>query len=115
MRARYALNGIVHTWKTESSFRMQLKAAFGSALIWTAFHASSSWWAALILMISAILSAELINTSLEHLADHLHPEIHPKIGLAKDCAAGAALVLSLAGVALLLLFLSSHISSIGTF
>ena len=36
--------------------------------------------------------AEMFNTALEHLVDHLHPEIHPRIGVVKDCAAAGVLM-----------------------
>ena len=45
-------------------------------------------------MVSLVIAAELINTALEHLADHLHPEQHPRIKIVKDCAAAAVLILS---------------------
>ena len=41
-----------------------------------------------------VLTAELLNTAIEHLADHLHPEVHPKIRVVKDCAAAAVLVMA---------------------
>jgi len=47
----------------------------------------------------AVLAAELFNTALEHLADHLHPEVDPRIGLVKDCAAAAVLVAAIAAAA----------------
>ena len=56
------------------------------------------WWALIGIMIFLVLAAELLNTALEHLADHLHPEMHPRIKLVKDCAAAAVLLLSLAAV-----------------
>ena len=49
------------------------------------------------LTVSFVLAAELVNTAIEHLADHLHPELHPKIKLVKDCAAAAVLVVVLGG------------------
>ena len=45
-------------------------------------------------MVSLVIAAELINTALEQLADHLHPEQHPRIKIVKDCAAAAVLILS---------------------
>ncbi len=39
-----------------------------------------------------------MNTALEHLADRLHPELHPSIRAAKDCAAAAVLIASIAAV-----------------
>ena len=46
-------------------------------------------------MVSLVIAAELINTALEHLVDHLHPEQHPRIKIVKDCAAAAVLILSI--------------------
>jgi undecaprenol kinase len=46
-----------------------------------------------------VLVAELLNTALEELIDHLHPGQHPAMGRAKDMAAGAVLVASLFAVA----------------
>ena len=52
-----------------------------------------------------VLAAELFNTAIERLADHLHPQLHPEIRIVKDCAAAAVLCVSLGaiGVAIALL------------
>ena len=52
-----------------------------------------------------ILAAELFNTALENALDHLSPERHPAIQVAKDCAAGAVLMLSLSGLCVFVAFL----------
>jgi diacylglycerol kinase (ATP) len=44
------------------------------------------------------LPSNCINTALECVGDHLHPERAPEIKLAKDIAAGAVLVASVAAV-----------------
>lgn len=66
----------------------------------------SLWWALLALAVGLVLVAELFNSALETLLDHLHPGQHPEIGTAKDIAAGAVLVACavavLAGAAFLL-------------
>ena len=41
------------------------------------------WWALVLLASSAVLAAELFNTAIERLADHLHPELHPEIRIVK--------------------------------
>ena len=61
-------------------------------------HPPAIWCALIALLVSAILAAELFNTSLEMLIDVLHPDLHPMIGQAKDCAAGAVFVLSLSSL-----------------
>ena len=58
----------------------------------------SLWWALVVLASAGVLAAELFNTAVEHLADHLHPEVHPSIRVVKDCAAAAVLVASLGAV-----------------
>ncbi len=50
------------------------------------------WWAAAALASSGVLAAELLNTAIEALADHLNPEFHPRIRVVKDCAAAAVFV-----------------------
>ena len=57
-----------------------------------AFRPEPLWWALAILASAAVVTTELVNTAIEHLADHLHPEIHPSIRIVKDCAAAAVLV-----------------------
>lgn len=56
------------------------------------FRPEPLWWALAFLASAAVVSAELVNTAIEHLADHLHPDIHPSIRIVKDCAAAAVLV-----------------------
>ena len=62
------------------------------------------WWAVLGLAVAAVLMAELFNTALETLIDHVHPEQHPEIGAAKDIAAGAVLIASAAAVVVAVAF-----------
>lgn len=56
------------------------------------------WCALVALACGAVLTTELINTAVEHLADHLHPERHPSIRVVKDCAAAAVLISSATAV-----------------
>ena len=48
----------------------------------------------LLLTIGGVMAAEMFNTALEELCDKLSSEYHPLIKFAKDCAAGAVLVLA---------------------
>ena len=94
-RLRFALAGIAHAARSESSFRTHLLAAaatFGALLY---LRPAPIWWAVVVLIIAAVLAAELFNTALEQLADRLHPERHPQIKSAKDCGAAAVLICSI--------------------
>lgn len=98
-RLRFACAGIVHGVRAEHSLKFQI-CAFGVALVMlSVFRPEPEWWALVIVTSAAVISAELFNTSIEHLADHLHPEVHPSIRVVKDCAAAAVLVASLAALA----------------
>jgi undecaprenol kinase len=104
-RLRFALAGVVHAMHTERSLRTQAIALLAIVIVLALLHLPPLWWALVILAASAVLAAELFNTALERLADHLHPELHPEIRLMKDCAAGGVLIASAGalGVAIALL------------
>src|SRR5258708_7052752 len=104
-RFNFALNGIKSAWQTESSFRTQIILGTGMLVFMSFLRPAPVWWALIILTIAGVLAAELINTALEHVVDRLHPKRHPLIAKAKDCAAGAVLVLSLVSIGVFLLLL----------
>lgn len=57
-------------------------------------------WASLLLLACGLaLVAEMLNSTMESLAGHLHPAQHPAVGAAKDIAAAAVLVASLMAIA----------------
>ncbi len=105
IRVRAAIAGIKSAWRSEASFRAQLGlggvAIAGLALLRPSLH----WWAIFVVIIATTLAIELVNTALEHVVDRLHPEVHPLIRIAKDCAAGAVLIMSLGALLVLGLFL----------
>ena len=49
-----------------------------------------------VIAIAMVLTAELVNTAFEHLCDVVQPELHASVKAAKDVAAGAVLVTSIA-------------------
>jgi diacylglycerol kinase (ATP) len=103
-RLSFAVKGVAAAWRSETSFRLQCLAALCVFCVLLWLRPSPLWWALLLLNCGMVLSAELFNSALEHALDHLHPAQHPMIGIAKDCAAGAVLVLSITGVCIFLAF-----------
>lgn len=93
-RVGFALHGLQLAVRREGSFRLHLLAAALVLLVLLATRPAPLWWALLTLAVGLVLVAELVNSALEALSDHLHPEVHPEIGAAKDIAAGAVLVAS---------------------
>ena len=103
-RLGFALSGLAATLKAESSFKFHVAAAVAVfvALVW--LRPAPWWWAVVALTVVLVLAAELVNTAIEVLADHLHPEQHPRIKVVKDCAAAAVLVVSLGALAVAVAF-----------
>ena len=105
-RLGFALQGLAHGLRTESSLRLQALAGAAALLVLLVLRPAAVWWALVLLASAAVVSAELINTAIEHLADLLHPQQSPAIRLVKDCAAAGVLIAVLGavgvGVALLL-------------
>ena len=90
---RYAGKGILHVLIFEKNFKFQVIAAVTlSALL----NISVIEWLVVISIISIVFMAEMFNTALEKLCDHLHPEEHAAIGLVKDISAGAVLIIAIA-------------------
>ena len=96
----YALRGIGYAVFHERNFRIHIRAAvtvigFGAAyglLLWE--------WAAVFLVIGAVMAMELINTAVEQTMDLVTDTWQEKARNAKDAAAGAVLVMAGASVAL---------------
>ena len=94
-RAEFALTGLIAAWRQERSLRTQSYFALLLIPIMLWLQPSPVWWSLVGTLTVLVLAAELFNTALENLADRLHPEIHPQIKLAKDCSAGAVLLISI--------------------
>jgi diacylglycerol kinase (ATP) len=94
-RLRFALAGLAHALRTERSLRTQFAALLVVCIVLLRLRPEPLWWALVALASGGVLAAELFNTALERLADHLHPQVHDEIRIAKDCAAGAVLLASL--------------------
>lgn len=76
------------------NFRVMAVLGTGVVLAGVAVGLDAHQWIAVALSIGLVLCAESFNTALEALADAVHPEQHPLVGVAKDVAAGAALMAS---------------------
>jgi undecaprenol kinase len=85
--------------RAEHSIRIQIGVFLAVLVVMLILRPGPAWWALVMLASSGVLGAELLNTAVEHLADHLHPEIHPSIRIVKDCAAAAVLVAVLGAIA----------------
>jgi undecaprenol kinase len=104
-RLGFAVNGLYLAFFREHSFRFQVIAGAAVFVALLLTRPSPAWWAIVALAVGFVLVAELFNTALEVLADHLHPEQHPEIRAVKDIAAGAVLISSVFALLVAVAFL----------
>lgn len=90
----FAFHGIVRAYKTQQNFKVHLLATFFALVLATILKVSPMEWLWITLSIALVLGAELMNTAIELLADRVSVERHPLIRGAKDCAAGAVLLMA---------------------
>jgi undecaprenol kinase len=98
-RVGFALAGIGYAMRSEQSARIQLGAFVMVVVALLILRPGPFWWALVMLASAGVFAAEMFNTAIEHLADHLHPQVHPHIRAVKDCAAAGVLIASLGAVA----------------
>ena len=80
-------NAIIHFYTTAFVFMAAIFFKVSTTeLIMLAFAAGFVW------------SAEIFNTAIESMMDHLSPEKHPRVKYIKDLAAGAVLVAAITAI-----------------
>lgn len=91
-----AWSGLGSAFREQRNFRKHLAiaaAVFGLALV---LEISRIEWCLILVCFGMVLTVELYNTAIETLVDLVSPDFHRLAGKAKDIAAGAVLVASLA-------------------
>ena len=89
---KHAFNGLRILLKEEHNARIHLIAAICVLIAGYVFQVSNYEWIALIFAIGLVFGLELINSSIENMADFVSPEKHDKIKKIKDLSAAAVLL-----------------------
>lgn len=111
----YAFRGIGEVFKKEQNFRVHTLAAILALLLGWFFHISSWEWCIVILVITAVLAAEMINTAIENLCNVAEPNQNETIRVVKDVSAGTVLVCAIGALAVgIVIFLPKLIDFIGS-
>jgi diacylglycerol kinase (ATP) len=89
--AKYAIEGFIHAFKTETSFKLEL--FFGTILSVAIFYFDFTFDEKLILFVTLVLVmiTELLNSAVENVVDMVTKEYHPLAKSAKDIGATAVL------------------------
>lgn len=95
----HAVEGIWAAVRTEAHLRFHIAVANLIVIFASFYGLTRAEWAVLTIMISIVISAELMNTAVERAVDTATRERVPSAKLAKDAAAGAVLVSAAASIA----------------
>ncbi len=105
---RYALDGILHGFRSQRHMRFHFCVAVLALLAGVAFQLDRAELLVLVFAISLVIITEMFNTAIESVVDLVTTTYHPLAKFAKDVAAGAVLIAALnACVVGLLLFLDT--------
>lgn len=100
---KYAFRGILHAFLNEPNFRVQIIITLVAGFFAFHFNISQIEWLFLVLAMGSLLSAELVNTVIEEVIDHLIHEHHEGARVIKDLSAGFVLTTSLTALVILIL------------
>tara|TARA_Y100001968_G_scaffold297456_1_gene306456 strand:+ start:49861 stop:50322 length:462 start_codon:yes stop_codon:yes gene_type:complete len=111
----YAIQGITYCFLSQRNFRIQivLGAVALSLGLWLELNLEKL--AIIVFTIASVLILELINTAIESVVDlAIGRRFHPLARIAKDCAAGAALIAAFCSLIVgLILLLPALLTQLG--
>ncbi len=91
----YSIAGLKYAYKYEQSMLIHVIATICVLTVNIFFQVTGMEWLITLLAIGMVLSAELINTSIEAVVDMITLEEHPLAKIAKDCSSAATFVLAI--------------------
>jgi len=94
----FAGQGVWYAVRTQRNMRVHCAAALAAIIAGAVLRIGPVQWACVSLAIGMVLVAEIFNTVVEAMIDLQTQRFHPLAKIAKDGAAGAVLVASIAAV-----------------
>ncbi len=95
---KHAWDGILIGFKTQPNFKVHLTLSVLAVILGLVLHLSHLEWVIILMVISAGLAIELINTAIEFTVDLLTQEYQLLAKFAKDTSAAAMLLYALFSV-----------------
>lgn len=93
-----AFNGFWVILKNERNFQIEFCALLINIFLIFFFQLSNIETTIILLTCFSVLALEIINTAIEKICDFIHPEFDKRIGLIKDFAAAAVVLMAIASV-----------------
>lgn len=93
---KFAIQGFFTALKEERNLKIHIIIMFLVIIAGLLLNISQIEWIICIILFGIVISAELVNTSIETIVDMVSPQINPKAKIAKDISACSVLVLAIA-------------------
>ena len=95
---KYAFNGLKILWNEEHNARIHFLFVIGVIIAGFAFNISLIEWMLLVFAMGFVIVTEIINSSIENLANFVESKQNPHIKKIKDLAAAAVLISALTAI-----------------
>ena len=92
---QYAFNGLRILIKEEHNARIHLSVTICVTIAGFIYKVSLYEWIAIVFSIGLVISLEIVNSTIENIADFISPERHKKIKTMKDLSAYGVLISSI--------------------
>ena len=106
----WAFEGVIHVLRTQRNMRIHFAAAAGVLILAFSYGVTKLELMALLIAISFVLIAEMVNTAIEATIDLATTSFDPLAKMAKDIAAGAVLIASVNAVVIGYLVFADRLS-----
>ncbi|MGB8492618.1 MAG: diacylglycerol kinase family protein [Bacteroidales bacterium] len=109
---RDAFSGLGTMFRHEPNARIHLAITVCVIIAGICFRLSAAEWIAITFAIGFVFTAEILNTSIEKLADFVSPQKHENIKRVKDLAAAGVLISAIASAVIGLIIFIPKISGL---
>jgi diacylglycerol kinase (ATP) len=107
----YAFEGVIHALRTQRNLRIHFAIATTVLVLAFVYDVTRLELIALLVSITFVLVAEMVNSAVEATIDLSTPSFDPLAKIAKDLAAGAVLISSVNAIAVGYLVLADRLAS----
>lgn len=105
----WAMNGIRTAWNEEVNFRIETIVAILVVAVGFYLNFTKLEWVFIFVCISAVLSAEILNTAVEDLCNKVEPNTDPLVGKIKDMMGGFVLIVAITSAIIGTMVVTNHI------
>lgn len=107
---KHAFDGVLYTLKTQPNFQVHVVFALAAISLGFVLQITITDWSIILFVITLVLVAEMINTSIESVVDLLTDKYHLSAKIAKDVSAGMVLVTAILSVITGILVFAPHLA-----